>query len=298
MKKERMGILSSLSDWLKLLGLIVLVAEATILTAIATDFETSFKGWYPVAMLLFLAVIVIGIFIDRKQPSRVIPNLSTNIPESSNDKLNEIIENLDISDKFEVKVFKDEIISEIGNFLIKTRDWRNGQLRVPSGRYSQVLLDLYENAESNIFSTTIKDYLTEWDEALMRNMIKAAEQSKASLIERVFVFDSRENIDSRSIEILRAFSKLERIKSYVYIDGEDKNFQFPADVSKDFVVIDQGSAIGVTISYGRNEMSANWYFQDDERKSAFLQRVSSLKQGSKSVGEILEWWDTEIVKGK
>ncbi len=293
-----MGILSSLSDWLKLLGLIVLVAEATILTAIATDFETSFKGWYPVAMLLFLAVIVIGIFIDRKQPSRVIPNLSTNIPESSNDKLNEIIENLDISDKFEVKVFKDEIISEIGNFLIKTRDWRNGQLRVPSGRYSQVLLDLYENAESNIFSTTIKDYLTEWDEALMRNMIKAAEQSKASLIERVFVFDSRENIDSRSIEILRAFSKLERIKSYVYIDGEDKNFQFPADVSKDFVVIDQGSAIGVTISYGRNEMSANWYFQDDERKSAFLQRVSSLKQGSKSVGEILEWWDTEIVKGK
>jgi len=62
----RVGILGAVSDWLKLLALVVLVAEAIIIIAMKFTPESNpLVRWYPLFMLLFLVVIVIGIFIDR-----------------------------------------------------------------------------------------------------------------------------------------------------------------------------------------------------------------------------------------
>jgi hypothetical protein len=65
-KTNRKGILGAVSDWLKLLALIVLVAEAVILIAMRiTPSDNPIYPWYPVFMLLFLVVIVVGVFVDR-----------------------------------------------------------------------------------------------------------------------------------------------------------------------------------------------------------------------------------------
>jgi hypothetical protein len=64
--KARSGILAAVSDWLKLLALIVLVAEAVILIAMRiTPSSNPLTSWYPVFMLLFLIVVVVGVFWDR-----------------------------------------------------------------------------------------------------------------------------------------------------------------------------------------------------------------------------------------
>ena len=64
--ESRAGILSAISDWLKLLGLTVLVAEVVILAAMKlTPSDSPLAPWYPVFMLIFLVVVVIGVFVDR-----------------------------------------------------------------------------------------------------------------------------------------------------------------------------------------------------------------------------------------
>jgi len=65
-KDLRPGILSAISDWLKLLALIVLVAEGVILAAMRmTPAENAVAPLYPVFMLLFLLLIVAGVIFDR-----------------------------------------------------------------------------------------------------------------------------------------------------------------------------------------------------------------------------------------
>lgn len=66
MAEKRTGILSAVSNWLKLLALIVLVGEAVIIAAMGlTPSSHPLFSWYPLFMLLFLVVIVVGVFIDR-----------------------------------------------------------------------------------------------------------------------------------------------------------------------------------------------------------------------------------------
>lgn len=64
--ESRFAILSAVSDWLKLLALTVIVAESIILVAMqVTPQSNPIAPYYPIFMLLFLIVIVIGVFMDR-----------------------------------------------------------------------------------------------------------------------------------------------------------------------------------------------------------------------------------------
>ncbi|MHA2066991.1 MAG: hypothetical protein ACXABY_21705 [Candidatus Thorarchaeota archaeon] len=66
MNEGKGGILAAISTWLQLLGLVVLAAEAVILAAIAVTPESNpLAPWYPVFMLLFLLVLIFGVFFDR-----------------------------------------------------------------------------------------------------------------------------------------------------------------------------------------------------------------------------------------
>lgn len=70
MKNSRKGIIAEISDWLKLLALVVLVAEAAIIAAMKlTPTNNAIHAWYPVFMLVFLVVIVAALFFDRHQQS-------------------------------------------------------------------------------------------------------------------------------------------------------------------------------------------------------------------------------------
>ena len=66
MSKERGSILNAVNNWIRLLALIVLVAEVIILAAMKlTPSTASIYNWYPVFMLFFLLLIVIAVIFDR-----------------------------------------------------------------------------------------------------------------------------------------------------------------------------------------------------------------------------------------
>ncbi len=73
----RFQLLSQISDWLKLLGLVVLGAEAVILTAMQlTPDDRPIHSWYPVIMLAFLVVIVLVLRCKPVVSSGCIPAVS------------------------------------------------------------------------------------------------------------------------------------------------------------------------------------------------------------------------------
>lgn len=83
--ENRKGIIDSVSNWLKLLALVVLVAEAVMLTAMSiTPDSNPQKNWYPVFMLLFLLVPVVGLFFDRQMERERIPRLFDEMPKVLN----------------------------------------------------------------------------------------------------------------------------------------------------------------------------------------------------------------------
>lgn len=64
--ENRGSIIDSISNWIKLLALIVLVAEAIILFAMTqTPVDSPIYHWYPFVMILFLVVIIVAVFVDR-----------------------------------------------------------------------------------------------------------------------------------------------------------------------------------------------------------------------------------------
>jgi len=71
MENSRLNILNSISDWLKLMALIVLIAESAILLAMKLTPNTQpIYAWYPIFMLLFLMAVVVGVFFDRYLQSK------------------------------------------------------------------------------------------------------------------------------------------------------------------------------------------------------------------------------------
>jgi hypothetical protein len=80
--ENKKGIIDSISNWLKLLALVVLVAEAVMITAMSMTPDSSpLKNWYPVFMLLFLLVPVIGLFFDRQMERQRTPSMFDELPK-------------------------------------------------------------------------------------------------------------------------------------------------------------------------------------------------------------------------
>lgn len=65
-KGNRVSIIDSISNWIKLLGLIVLVAEVIMLAAMSqTPVENPMYPWYPLIMIFLLIIIIVAVFLDR-----------------------------------------------------------------------------------------------------------------------------------------------------------------------------------------------------------------------------------------
>ncbi|HAA16161.1 MAG TPA: hypothetical protein DCE41_32435 [Cytophagales bacterium] len=64
--EKRASIIDSVSNWIKLLALVVLVAEAIMLFAMSqTPAESSIFPWYPFIMVFLLLIIIGAVFFDR-----------------------------------------------------------------------------------------------------------------------------------------------------------------------------------------------------------------------------------------
>ena len=301
--KGRAGIIESVKTPLGFFTLVVLVCEL-ILGGLATQAQ---GGNFTILLIGMLAVLfaLIGavVFVevrrqsvsasqDRPRPAAERDLTVSNVTDKRlDDQIKQIGNNVQLAAQRNHPILTSEISHELNSLAIESRAWSRGELQSAVQRYNSVLLTLYDHAQECIFSTTIRDYLTDWPEELMEKMISVSERAKAGLVTRVFVFAERSEIDETTIKILRRFEQSSKITSLVYIDGEDEGFNFPPDTSKDFVVIDRGEAIGVTVSYGSGNLRAQWFFGDPERKQRFQKMCDDLRKGSCTASEILKWWD-------
>jgi hypothetical protein len=69
--ESKASIIGAVSDWLKLLALIVLVSEGVLAAAYYSTKDTDpFRKYFFPLMIAFLALIVVGVFVDRALVSR------------------------------------------------------------------------------------------------------------------------------------------------------------------------------------------------------------------------------------
>jgi hypothetical protein len=68
-----------------------------------------------------------------------------------------------------------------------------------------------------------------------------------------------------------------------------QGFELPTDISKDFTVIDRGEAIAVTLSFGGDNLAAEWYIKDEDRKIRFEGLCKSLLRASEACPQFEEW---------
>ena len=304
--KGRVGIIETVKTPLGFFTLIVLVSELILgglaTRANGTNFTILLIGMLLVLFALIGAVVMVEVKGRSAPPDARKSELSRS-PEQGHaqtavvahqaleQQIKSIGENVQLAARRNSTILTDEISHELNTLSIESRAWSRGELQSSVQRYNSVLLTLYDHANESIFSTTIRDYLSDWPEELMEKMITAGEKSRARSVTRVFVFAERTEIDETAIKILRRFQESSRVLSLVYIDGEDQGFNFPPDTSRDFVVIDKGEAIGVTVSYGLGNLRAQWYFGDPERKLRFKKMCDDLERGSIKVSDVLKWWD-------
>jgi hypothetical protein len=306
--KGRASIISAVKTPLGFFALVVLITEVILggLAARATglDFTLLVIGML-IVLISLIVVVAVGELSGRSakvntnqltEPvsptaSRHETKVTNIVDERLEYDLRKVRDNVQEAAKRTNPVLKEEISEELNRLVIESEKWSRGELHIPVARYDSVLINLYDNATESIFSTTIRDYLATWPNELMEKMIDASERSRATTVTRVFVFANRNEIDQKAIEVFRRFLKSSKIRSLVFIDAEGYGFNFPPEVSKDFVVIDQGEVIGVTMSYGQENLTAVWHFGDTSKKPRFEKTCKNLESRSKSADAIINWWE-------
>jgi hypothetical protein len=247
------------------------------------------------AFALLVSAFVIHI-VDAKRP----PRNEAGGPErtqlkvaTGDDKLDatltSIVSSLGAGLKADSSVFHAEMRHELDDLNARAADWSQGQMLVPPSRYNKVLIELYRQARESVFSTTIPQYLPTWPGPLGQRMLEAHRRGHA-IVTRVFVFNERREVTAEAMQIIKAQSREDKIRTRIYIDQEDEAFSFPVDISRDFTVIDHGRAIGVTQTFGGEHLSARWYFDDERRKQLFDHYRKALEAGSIDFSDFNEWW--------
>jgi len=195
---------------------------------------------------------------------------------------------LSVSDslKFRNKTFRDAILQECQDFRAKADDWSDGRIRVHSN-YNQLLLRFYERAQTAVFSTSIPDYLSTWVTPFGDQLMQAHGRSDA-VVTRIFIFNNRDEINLDAVNTMEKQAKA-GINVLLYFTDESA-FSLPADISKDFTVIDHGEAIGITISFGGDNLAAEWHIQAQNKKQRFEGICHTLVQGSEQFAKFRQWW--------
>lgn len=186
-------------------------------------------------------------------------------------------------------VLKDEMRYEVDHLREKAALWERGELRCSNEQYIRVLISLYENAKTDVFATTIPEYMQTWNSPLGDRFLEAHGRSRANVV-RLFIFDKLTDIKEEDLRVMRKHANQGRIEVRVYIETEDPVFKFPTDISRDFTVVDRGETIGISVSYGSDDLEAQWYFRDQNRIARFAQIERSLRAGSRSLSEIETRW--------
>jgi len=171
--QNRSNILDAVSDWIKLLALIVLVAEGILIVVMTQTPDTyQYKAFYPVIIVILLVIIVIGVFFDRylqrpnvKRDTREVTSSESvffRFGSIDDREISEALRNMgDGINKaltIDHPIFRKAILRKIYTFSADVNNWENGQLYVGPTDSQEYLLELYRGAKETVFSTSVKDF--------------------------------------------------------------------------------------------------------------------------------------------
>ena len=299
------SIVNSVSDWIKLLALIVLVVEAMLVVAMgqAPDGEPV-KAWYPVIMLAPLLVIIVGLFVDRyfDRPPAPLPVDTTQLNKGTLDisvpvgdtEAEEALKNLNKGIikalRIDNPVFRRAVMTRLHDFLGgEIERWRQGEI-VVQRKSGEFLLGIYKNAKRNIFSTSNKEFSKHWGETYGEKILKVHKESEAD-VTRVFIFDEMQEVTEEDYRLIRKQYE-NSIDVRIYFDKEDDYFQFPSDITRDFTLIDDGDVIGITETFSLDNYSSVWHFHNQNLSNRLKNVKSSLLSTSMKFPHFEELWSS------
>jgi hypothetical protein len=212
---------------------------------------------------------------------------------TTEDKGKELIENfkailnsLEAAAHFDHDVFTEIILDKCKEWRDFAADWKNGQY-VAYDDYNSVLLTIYEQAQTSVFATSDATYWSIWESPLGDRILEAHDRGKADVI-RVFVFDDKNELTEEIMTIMKKQATKGHVKVRLWFFDENP-VNFPPDIIRDFSIIDDGEAIGITEGVRGEEAQARWHFKDENKRGRFLRYKKLFIEGSRT----LDQWENQ-----
>lgn len=200
-----------------------------------------------------------------------------------------VVRSLRGADPYKHAVFRRAVYDDCARFRGQAARWARGELLAQRRQYNYLLLQLYERAEESVFSTSIPAYMSAWNQKF-GDLVLATHKKSPANVERVFVYSDRNEVTHEAVAKFKRQAKRGGVDVRLYFEDEDQSYDFPSDLYKDFTIIDNGAAIGVTMSFGGQGLSAEWYFDNDEMKGRYLSARKELLRLSEKLPDFLDWW--------
>lgn len=281
--KESSGIVSGLStrpEYLVLYGIALLFFGSLAYGAVSNNI-----GVLAFALIGLVVLIVGAILVGRLNKGRL-DSADTQSIDVGDDEINDMFRQLADNIKHGLSVgndvFRDVIKRRCTDLQVHSENWREGRVVARFPEYNHLLIHLYANAGSQVFCTSIPEYLSTWTGPLGNQLLEAHQANKKATVVRVFIFDERDHITSEALTVIRRHSAA-GVNVRIFIDKDVKALDLVQSNQNDFTIIDDGAALGLTQRFARDEIAAEWHFSSS---SARVSKYKILRD------ELLKWSKT------
>jgi hypothetical protein len=194
--------------------------------------------------------------------------------------LEEMVQDYRSALKYENELFRATVEQEIFRHATLAKKRAHKELDADVQNYHALLVNFYRKAKKNVFSTSLPEYDTTWSSRLGGEILQAHEQSLAR-VERIFVFNTHEDVTPSALAVMQKQATSQKIDVRIHISEDYAPIVFAANVSRDFTVIDEGSVIGLTQTYGNGRLTAIWHFGDMSLARQLMEIQTLLRDRSK-----------------
>lgn len=234
----------------------------------------------------------------RNRPLESGPSLAETYGEFTED-IAAIRSDFQIALKVEHKVFCDIMRFDVSQFRDSVRCWSRHEFVARGAKYFETLIALYESAKFSVVATTRPEYLLNWNRA--GDGLLAAHNRSSARVDRIFMFGDWADVTPAHMATMqRVFEATQKRNAnkfalWVWIESEGGGLEFPAFLGRDFTIIDDGEAIGVTENFDANYMAARWHFNNANYTKMCLLIVERLKSNARPFINFQDDWNKQKV---
>jgi hypothetical protein len=293
-------------EYLLIFGLIALFLLLFVagLAAGKIEADASLRNFllalFVTSMGAMLAVVYLRERRARQEPSQPERQAYIEIAESTvtvhpfSDAVAAIERALKTAQKYDHPVFGEALKHSVAQLVKTAKDLGRGTFTDTDNDADATLRAVYEDASQTIFATSVPEYFYVWRSPFGQNLLDVHASGKAQ-VTRLFIFNARTDITSEVIAELDKQIATGRITIHVFVDDDAEDYDYPAELSKDFTIVDEGRVLGVTITYGERSR-AQWFFDDEDRSKRYGGVRDQLIMHSYKYARLKEIWQSDQEK--